>query len=245
MLQITIGRIISTSIIAVLGFFGINSIFSIVDFTSAADMRIEPGSGSTVIGEKIIVDIIVEANQPVNVFKGLVNFDPLRLKVSSIDYNTSIADLWAELPWYSNGEGTLNFIGGTTKRGGYTGEGSLVKVTFETLDTGATEVKLNDVRILKHDGLGSDEVITAPIDAVFEIEPQKLQAETVLEKNTETQALEILPKPINTDLNNDGKKNMVDTSIFMTDFATQNLRSDFNHDGKVTTADLSIIINAK
>ena len=232
-------------IIAIFSFFGINSIFNIVGFSSAADMRIAPGSGTTIIGEQIIIDVIVEASQPVNVFKGLLNFDPHFLIVVSIDYNTSVADLWAELPWYSNGEGTLNFTGGTTQHGGFTGEGSLIRVTFETVATGETEVGLHDVRILKHDGLGSDDEVTQPIDAIFEIESSQLEHETILEKNTEKQTLEVLPEPINTDLNGDGKKNFIDTSIFMADFATQNLRSDFNHDGRVTTADLSIFMDVK
>ncbi len=243
--QLTLGRILITTLIAIFSFFGINSIFNIIDFTSAADMRIEPTSGSTFVGEKIVVDIIVEAGQPVNVFKGLVHFDPHHLKVISIDYNTSIADLWAELPWYSNGDGTLNFIGGTTVPGGFTGTGKLLNVTFETLSTGETEVGLNDIRILKHDGLGSDDEVKKPIDAIFEIENQKLQEETVLEKATEKKMLAVLPEPINTDLNNDGKKNFIDTSIFMADFATQNLRSDFNRDGKINSSDLSIFMSDK
>lgn len=243
--HITLGRIILTIVIAIFGFFGINSIFSIVDFTSAADMRIEPGSGSTIVGEKIIVDIVVESNRPVNVFKGLVSFDPYRLKVVSIDYNTSIADLWAELPWYSNGDGTLNFVGGTTESGGFIGEGSLIKVTFETLTSGETSIGLGDVRIMKYDGIGNDDTVTAPIESVFLIEPEKLRKETVLEKNMTEKKLKVLPEIPQTDLNNDGKKSIIDTSIFMADFATQNLRSDFNGDKKVNTADLSIFMNDK
>jgi len=241
--QITLGRIIISTIIAIFSFFGVNSIFNIIDFTSAADIRIEPGSGNAAVGEKIIVDVIVNADTPVNVFKGLIKFDPNRLKVASIDYNTSIADLWAELPWYSNGEGTLNFIGGTTQTGGFTGEGSLIQITFETIDIGETEITLNDIRILKHDGLGSDDKVNKPLDAIFEIEAPQLQEEVALDKKTETEKIAVLPEPVNTDLNNDGKKNMVDTSIFMTDFATQNLRSDFNQDGKVNTVDLSIFMD--
>ena len=243
--HITLGRMVVTLLITIFSFFGINSIFNIIDFTSAADMRIEPGFGSATVGEKIIVDIIVAADTPVNVFKGLINFDPSRLKVVSIDYNTSIADLWAELPWYSNGDGTLSFVGGTTRQGGFTGEGSLIKVVFETLEVGQTDVGLNEVRILKHDGLGSDEKVDKPIDAIFAIETPELEEEIVLRKDTEKQTLEVLPEPINTDLNQDGKKSFVDTSIFMADFATQNLRSDFNMDGKVNSTDLSVLMNDK
>ena len=91
-----------------------------------AQMRIEPIRKTLTTGETFTVEVIVESFTPVNVFAGELSFDTNTLQVESINYNTSIADLWAEEPWYSNGEGTLNFIGGTTQSGGFTGEAILL-----------------------------------------------------------------------------------------------------------------------
>ena len=82
-----------------------------------ADMRTEADLRTRSVGEQFQVRLIVESSVPVNAFAGDLSFNRDVLEVSRIDYNTSIADLWVKEPWYSNGEGTINFAGGTTKPG--------------------------------------------------------------------------------------------------------------------------------
>lgn len=50
------------------------------------------------------------------------------------------------------------------------------------------------------------------------------------------------PGQVSTDLNGDGKVDLIDFSIFLTDWGTSNPRSDFNHDGTVDLADFSILL---
>jgi hypothetical protein len=161
--------------------------------------------------------------------------------VKSIDYNTSIADLWAEEPWYSNGTGTVNFTGGTTRTGGFTGTGSLVTITFSTKATGEATIHMEEMQILAHDGLGTSVPVTVPIDVIFAISKEQLDFETRLETSIPGPTLTVIPAPPQTDLNNDGKQSIADTSIFMTDLLKKNLRSDFNQDGTVNLKDLSIL----
>ena len=88
----------------ILAFLGVgNSVLNTLVDTLTVDMHIEPSSGTRIVGEEFTVSVVVQSNEPVNVFKGDVHFDPDMLYVSSIDYNTSIADLWAKRPWYENG----------------------------------------------------------------------------------------------------------------------------------------------
>lgn len=192
--------------------------------------------------EQFTATLFVSAHEPVNVFKGILEYDPMKLRIVAIDYNTSIADLWAELPWYSNGDGTLTFIGGTTRPGGFTGNEQLITITFETRAAGKTSLHMRDVRILRHDGFGTDALISQPIDAIFTIAPQTLKSETVTQKDLVTgPRLTVRAPAETTDLNGDGEKTLADTSIFMIHLAKQNLRSDFNHDGVVNLVDLSIL----
>ena len=209
------------------------------------DMRIEPQHGTQLVGEIFETNIVVSSETPVNVFKGVVHFDPSMLKIEAIDYNTSIADLWAERPWYQNGEGTLNFIGGTTRHGGFIGTGQLITVRFRTLQEGTATINLDEVRILQHDGLGTDVHVNKPIDAIFTVENKALEQQTVFQKSTTGPTLHIVPELPQTDLNRDGKQTIADVSIFMQDLITQDTRSDFNNDGKVNTADLSIILDTE
>lgn len=207
----------------------------------AISVRIEPQQGTVIEGDTFTIKIVVDSNTPINVFKGLLRFDDQKLAVESIDYNTSIADLWAEEPWYSNGDGTLNFIGGTTQSGGFTGEGSLVTVTFKAKATGEASIYMEEMQILAHDGLGTNLPITVPIDAVFAISTEQLELETKLATSVPGPILTVVSAAPDTDLNDDGKQSLADTSIFMSDLVTKNPRSDFNQDGAVNLKDLSIL----
>lgn len=239
--HVQIGRLLIAG--AIVGILGAGGLISTLIMHTPADMRVEPDHGVRTIGEDFEVSIVVESAEPVNVFKGDMRFDPNMLVVKAIDYNTSIADLWAERPWFSNGEGTLNFVGGTTRQGGFMGEGTLITITFETREVGRAVITMNDVRILKHDGLGTDADIAPSIDAIFEVSNTELQEETVLEKVAIGPKLNVIPDTLNTDLNNDGKQSFADISIFMRYMFTGDERGDFNQDGSVDTTDLGILRN--
>lgn len=240
--QIQIGRFIVAGILA--SIVGAGALMSSLG-EPTADMHVEPRSGTRTVGETFVVDVVVEAREPVNVFAGNLLFDPNILTVESIDYNTSIADLWAERPWYSNGDGTLNFIGGTTQPGGFVGNGSLISITFRTDAVGQAAISMEEVRILRHDGLGSDALVAEPIDAIFTVEDEELQQQIVVQKSAVGPEITVLPEPPSTDLNGDGKQSIADVSIFMGHLVSQDMRSDFNGDGTVNTADMSILLNAQ
>lgn len=242
MFPLPIGRalLMSGAVIAL----GLGGILALpLSLMPEVDIRIEPHLHVVTVGEPFTINIVVESSTPVNVFTGELQFDESVLAVDSISYNTSIADLWAETPWYSNGEGTLNFIGGTTVAGGFTGEGSLMSVVFRPVATGEVVVTMTDARVLKHDGIGSDAVLRGPIDALFTVADAQITSQTILKKTGERTRVAVTTNPPSTDLNADGKQSLTDVSIFMQHLVTQNLRSDFNQDGTVGTADLSILLN--
>lgn len=224
------------SIIGISGFFLGTAIIS-----APVSVTIEPASGTRVIGETFVTTLTIDSSTPVNVFKGLLTFDPEKLEVKSIDYNTSIADLWAEEPWYSNGEGTINFTGGTTARGGFTGKGTLITVAFIAKNTGQAVLTLNEMQVLKHDGLGTEVPLSTPIDAIFAVEQEHLKKETLFDAPLAGPVVTVLQQKPNKDLNRDGKQSMADVSIFMADLISKNLRSDLNGDGTVNLEDLSIL----
>lgn len=222
---------------------GIGGLIAAPFTTPEADMRIEPQTMNVITGESFSVSIIVESSTPVNVFKGLFTFNPEILQVESITYNTELAELWAEEPWYSNGAGTLSFIGGSIIPGGFIGSDELITITFFAKAEGEGMVSMKDARILRHDGLGTDAALAEPIDNIFIVSEEITEPQIVYEKDSTNVAISISDTTPSTDLNNDGQQTITDTSIFMQHLLTQNLRSDFNRDGKVNTTDLSIILN--
>lgn len=240
MFNIPAAQVLLASVIA--GVIGISGLlFGTTVMEAPVSITLQPIHSTKVVGETFVTTLEVDSTIPVNVFKGLLVFDPEKLAVSSIDYNTSIADLWAEEPWYSNGEGTINFTGGTTASGGFTGKGTLVTVTFTAKNTGEAKVRLADMQVLQHDGLGTEASLATPIDSVFNVSEEVLSKETVFKSALEGPIVAVVPERKNRDLNGDGKQSMADVSIFMTDFVSKNLRSDLNGDGAVTLEDLSIL----
>lgn len=185
-------------------------------------------------GELFKIEVKVRSEIPVNAFTGVLEFNEEMLIVDRIEYNMSIANLWAEEPWFKKGSGTISFAGGSTKAGGFIGEGSVITVYFKGKASGDTKLKLTQTRILQHDGQGTDVTLPTPLDALFTITTPHTTAVIAAPKN-------IIDIP-QTDLNADGKTNITDISIFMLQLTTQNLQSDFNNDGTVNGSDLSIML---
>ncbi len=210
-----------------------------------ATMYIDPQRGVVTEGKELMVHLIVEANTPVNVFSGQIQFDPSKLEVTAIDYNTSIADLWAEKPWFANGEGTINFIGGTTQKGGFNGKGKLMTITFKTLSKGEAIIRFYDARILAHNGLGTDVPLSTPIDALFTINDGDTQVQTRVDPKYSESTVIITPSYAVTDLNHDGKQTIIDVSMFMQNMFTYSAERDFNGDGSINSQDLSVLLNAR
>lgn len=206
-------------------------------------LRVMPNTFVSAPGETFTVKIETTSDTPVNAFKGTVTFNEATLAVQSIDYNTSLANLWAEAPWYQSGAGTIEFAGGTTVPGGFTGTDTLLTITFTALTPGSGDLVLNNTQILMHDGQGTEATLTDYIDTLFTVSadsPEQVVHEA--RSSAEVWVLSELPTP---DLNNDGSVNITDVSLFLLLMPTGNPTGDFNGDGKVGTADLSILLQAR
>lgn len=240
MFNISISQFLVASIIA--GVMGISTfLMTPLATENPTNIKLEPERGVVVKGDIFTISLIVNSRQPVNAFQGLLTFNPEIVSVERIDYNTSIANLWAEEPWYSNGDGTISFIGGTTNSGGFVGEGTLLEVTFITRELGEAAIALSEATILKHDGLGTEVPLTGPIDSLFTVTNQSEQATILLNTSLPGPRISVLPQLPNIDLNNDGRQTIADVSIFMSHLVTQDSRSDFNQDGLIDLKDLSIL----
>lgn len=210
-----------------------------------AQIFLDPEHAISVINEPFTVKVIVKSDTPANAFSGLIKFDNNILKVTAIEYNTSIADLWVTKPWYENGEGTINFAGGTTRTGGFTGSDSLLSITFTPIAVGAGTVRIAEAQIFAHDGLGSELEIKPTADALFTDTSLNTQAHIISSNSEKTSSFSIVNKSPDFDLNNDNDIGLLDISIFMPNLFSNNLIYDFNSDGKVNTTDFSMLLNAK
>jgi hypothetical protein len=230
---------------AIVGFLAIMGILNFpFDTGVVADMRLSTTSKTLTLGETFTVDVIVESTVPVNVFAGELSFDTNTLQVESINYNTGVADLWAEEPWYSNGEGTISYAGGTTREGGFTGTENLITIQFMTIKEGAGSLRIQNAQILQHDGLGTDASLADPIDALFTVESEKLVEANLIQRSVIPSTYAVVETPPSPDLNSDGKQSIADVSIFLMHMASGDARYDFNLDGKVNLKDFNIVLGS-
>lgn len=244
------GNIIPVTLIAsaLVGFITVLSLLAVPDaLAPVTSMSLQPLQKTLALDEVFTVDVVVESTIPVNVFAGELLFNQDTLEVQSIDYNTSIADLWAEKPWYSNGNGTLNFIGGTTKKGGFTGDGKLITITFKAKVQGAGTLYIKNAQILQHDGLGTNAPLQVPLDALFTVETANSSSTAINLLNQQSQAstYEVVPQLPSTDLNGDGKQNISDVSILLLNIGGGDLHYDLNLDGLINLEDFNIVLNAR
>lgn len=244
------GNIVPVTLLAS-AFIGFITVLSFIvipnEQNTLADMHLEPIHKTIILNEEFTVDVVVTATIPVNVFAGELFFDHTTLEVQSIDYHTSVADLWAEEPWYNNGEGTLKFEGGTTRKGGFIGTDKLITITFKATKQGVGTLFIKDAQILQHDGLGTEVALSKPSDAIFTIQTQDSSSTTsnLLRQSTTPSNYEVVTQKPSTDLNGDGKQTIADTSILLLNLGSQDMRYDLNLDGSVDFKDFNIILQAK
>lgn len=228
-------------IVAVVGLW--TSVVS-VDPKEPAAVQLSPTQATTIVGEPFFVEIVVNSDVPANAFSGLIEFDHTILQVAAIDYNTSIADLWVDKPWYENGDGTINFAGGTTKEGGFTGSGTLMKIAFIPTTAGDGHISIDEANVFAHNGFGSALELEPSIDGHFTDESLATSASSVGQNGSDgSSRVSVLSTPPTLDLDDDGDITIRDISIFMPNLFTKEARFDFNLDGEVDLKDFSILLD--
>lgn len=209
-----------------------------------ASLSLSPQTLTAKIDTPIKLEVLISANTPVNAFMGEVVFDTTLFTVDKIEYNTNLADLWVTEPWYSKADNTIYFAGGTTRPGGFLGKDNLLTIYLSSQNTGETVVGIKNARVLKHDGLGTETILTLGIDSLisFLAEDQNSVAVETEDIGTEVTITPTLPS---FDVNSDGKVSFADVAITMLKLGSTDPRFDFNQDGTVGTADISMLISAE
>lgn len=225
---------------ALIGILALLGYVAIPSSDESAAMEIAPHRINTTLGDIFTTTIVVRSPVPVNVFSGEIHFDPRILEVSAIDYNTSIADLWAEKPWYENGAGTINFIGGTTRPGGFIGTGELITIHYRAHGEGVGTVSILDAHILKHDGLGTEAPLHEPLDALYTVAVS--EAPNLVLNRVPESSYSVFKEPPSPDLNQDGAVTFADTSILLMRLASDDVRYDLNQDGEVDMSDVFFLM---
>lgn len=139
--------------------------FILPQMVFAAQIFFESKTTQTQIGGKIEINLFVNTEQEsINAFEGKMLFPSGVLDLKEIRDGNTIVNFWVEKP--KNQNGAIIFSGITP--GGFSGEKGLIfSAIFEAKKEGVAKFEINDARVLRNDGTGSEAtLITVPFEIV-------------------------------------------------------------------------------
>ncbi len=175
----------------------------------AAVLSMSPKSGSLKINQDFVVELLVNTNGvSFNAAQATIEFPPKLLEVKSISTapEDSIFNFWLDGPTFSNKDGKISFIGGTSN--GVSGPAiPILRVVFTAKASGEAALSFSDTAVTAADGSGTNILDTVEV-ASFKIssevaapaaKPIILKAaapEPVLITRTATLAKELPGRPV-------------------------------------------------
>lgn len=136
-------------------------------FAFASEIRIETSKVNVGTKEQFVADVILYASEDVNSVGGELVFSEDALKIKEIRDGDSSLNFWIERP-NNNLAGRVAFSGITP--GGFRGvQKKLFSVVFESEKIGVTNLSMENIMVLKNDGLGTRSEVAIK-DAVINVE---------------------------------------------------------------------------
>ena len=120
--------------------------------THAATIFTLPKSAGFNIGQEFTIDLKINAaNESVNAAQATVKYPTDILTLLSTDKTGSAFNFWVQEPTVSADNGTLSFIGGTTR--GISGESlQVIQMKFKTRGAGVATLSVSDAVVTANDG---------------------------------------------------------------------------------------------
>ncbi len=142
-------------------------------FAFAANLYINPSSGSLEVGQKITLQLMVSADQSINAISSLISVPTSIFTIESVSKNSSILNFWVTEPSFSSANGTINLEGVTL--GGYSaGNGNIVTITLKAKSVGTDSIVIKNGQILANDGQGTN--VTGSLNGgTFTIKPAAIK----------------------------------------------------------------------
>ncbi|OGN12011.1 MAG: hypothetical protein A3I26_03280 [Candidatus Yanofskybacteria bacterium RIFCSPLOWO2_02_FULL_43_10] len=136
-------------------------IFTVFNPAMAADFNILSDNNKLNPGKIFVVDIKIDtAGTLINASQAKIKFSPEIMQVKSISTNDSVFNFWLQEPNFSNTDGTIVFIGGTSKE--ISGDAlKVLSITFISSGVGENDISFTDGAITASDGTGNNILVNA------------------------------------------------------------------------------------
>lgn len=132
--------------------------FAVVHSAQAATMYSLSDVRSAIIGQEFSVDIKIDTNDAsstINSAQATIQFPANVVNALSVDTQNSTFGFWLEEPTISNKDGTIQFVGGTTK--GVAGASlQIARIKFKAISGGTADFKITDAAVTAADGKGTN-----------------------------------------------------------------------------------------
>jgi len=129
-------------------FVNINQAFS-------AEINLSSPNTKYQVGDIVTVKVFISSDKSVNAVSANLYFPTEILSFNSFSKSSSLINLWAYEPSYSNSDGSAIFEG--IIMNSYTGNnGDIITLFFEAKKAGVANLYFRDVSILANDGNGTD-----------------------------------------------------------------------------------------
>ena len=144
----------------------------------AATMYLSPSGRTFGINQELSVEVKVNTEEAfINAAEATVRFPAHILEAVDVDRAASAFNFWVEDPEISNEEGTVRFIGGTTK--GISGDSlHVLKMKFRAKGVGSAEFSISDAAATASDGKGTN-VLSAVKGTTISVGAQAAASEPV------------------------------------------------------------------
>jgi hypothetical protein len=138
----------------------------------AATLFLSPGNGQVTIGQSFEVEVrINSSDQGFNAAQATIQFPSSILEVKAIDSSSaaSVFNFWLTGPSFSNSNGQITFLGGTSN--GVVGASlEVLKITFVAKTSGEAKIVASDAAITASDGSGTN-ILNTVANATFLVSP--------------------------------------------------------------------------
>jgi hypothetical protein len=126
----------------------------------AAKLHFQPKSIPLGIGDEFTLNVRVNTEGDfINATQAEVRFPNDLMEVTAVDREGSAFGFWVEEPYYSNEDGTVNFVGGSAK--GISSESlHVLKIKFKVTGAGSGEITFSGALVTASDGKGTNVLST-------------------------------------------------------------------------------------
>jgi hypothetical protein len=159
----------------------------------AANLDVNPVSGTFDVGDRVVIKVMVSTRSPINAVSGVLSIPTSIFTIESVSKSGSVLNFWVTEPNFSKGAGVLSFEG-VSLDGFPGGTKTVITATLRAVAAGTGTVSFKSGQILANDGAGTD-VTDLLTGATFSVKEAAVAPKTEKLQEPSPEPVETQPAP--------------------------------------------------